>query len=592
MDSLAHPAHLADLRASGLTDATIARLGFRSLRPGEWGRYVHHPRILAEVRSVLLIPYPDTDFYRVKLFPPVPDDEGHLIRYYQPGGTPPRLYVPPAARAVLATPGVELVTTEGEKKAAKADQDGIPTIGLGGIWNWLVNGSPLPDFDGIDFCDRSASLVFDGDIWTRPDLLHAVYALGRVYQDRGAKVVVVKLPADQKLDTFLVTVGLEAYQALPRLSLRHKVFTETAGWWKGWRQERAQAERPLTGQGRPVDLVMFEPWETPVDGAAMADALVLLLRRFVVMPQELADTLALFVIRAHLHDAFPISPICAVTSPTKRCGKTTLLKLVLALCPKAMPTSNISAAALFRSIEAYGPTLIIDEADSFAKMSDELRGLLNAGHTRELAYVVRTVGEEHEPRQFTVWCQKFLALLGRLPDTIEDRSIILSLERRRRQDRIERLRGRNVRDLVGHLPRQLARWARDHADALLAQPVDLPEDLHDRAADNWESLLAIAGELGGSWPERARRAARLLSGGMEEDPETEDTAVAALREVAALLQDAPDQKLSSAELVKLLTADATGRWAEHLRDKPLTQRQLAGLLGRFKIKPKPMRVGD
>jgi hypothetical protein len=586
-----HPEHRADLEASGLTDATMAALGFRSLPPGEWGQYVNHPRILAEVRSVLLIPYPDTDFYRVKLFPPVPDDDGHHIRYYQPGGTTPRLYIPPRTRAVLANPAVELVTTEGEKKAAKADQDGIPTLGLGGLWTWLTDGRTLPDFDGIDWCDRSAPLVPDGDVWTRPDLRQALYALGRVYQDRGAQVVVVKFPAGQKLDTFLMTFGLEAYRALPRLSLRHKVFTETAGWWKGWREERAQAKRRVTGQGRPVAFPALEPWDAPVDGAAVLDAVAALLRRFVVMPDAVAHTMALLVAHAHVHDASDISPIAVVTSPTKRCGKTTLLTLVLALCPKALATSNISAAALFRSIEAYEPTLVIDEADSFAKMSDELRGLLNAGHTRDLAYVVRTVGDEHEPRKFTVWCPKFVALIGRLPDTVEDRAIILPLERRGRKDRIERLQRRLVPHYVGPLPRQLARWAQDHLAALRAQQVPLPDELHDRAADNWEPLLGLAAVLGGPWPERARTAVRLLSG-VSDDPEQEEAGVAAMQAVGALVRDAPDQRLSSADLVEKLTADPTGRWAEYAKDKPLTQRQLAWLLGRFGIKPKPIRVGE
>jgi putative DNA primase/helicase len=35
--------------------------------------------------------------------------------------------------------------------------------------------------------------------------------------------------------------------------------------------------------------------------------------------------------------------------------------------------------------------------------------------------------------------------------------------------------------------------------------------LHDRAADNWRPLLAIADAAGGAWPERARKAALTLA---------------------------------------------------------------------------------
>jgi putative DNA primase/helicase len=37
---------------------------------------------------------------------------------------------------------------------------------------------------------------------------------------------------------------------------------------------------------------------------------------------------------------------------------------------------------MFRAIAAWTPTLLIDEADSFARDNEELRGVLNSGHTR------------------------------------------------------------------------------------------------------------------------------------------------------------------------------------------------------------------
>jgi len=122
-DSLPLPSHhLADLRErSGLTNETIRAAGIRSLAPAEWPRYLSQ-RLVQKVQHCYLIPYPDSDgFYRVKLFPPVPDKDGHAIRYYQPAGTAPRLYLPPRARAALADPSVPLLITEGEKKALKAD---------------------------------------------------------------------------------------------------------------------------------------------------------------------------------------------------------------------------------------------------------------------------------------------------------------------------------------------------------------------------------------------------------------------------------------------------------------------------------------
>ena len=43
----------------------------------------------------------------------------------------------------------------------------------------------------------------------------------------------------------------------------------------------------------------------------------------------------------------------------------------------------------FRVIQETRPTLLIDEADTFLQGNDELRGILNAGYTRDTAFVVR-----------------------------------------------------------------------------------------------------------------------------------------------------------------------------------------------------------
>jgi len=98
--------------------------------------------------------------------------------------------------------------------------------------------------------------------------------------------------------------------------------------------------------------------------------------------------------------------------------------------PRALLSSNISPASLFRIVEKYSPTLLVDEADSFLRDKEELRGILNSGHTRDAAYVVRTVGDENEPRRFSTWAAKAVALIGHLPDTLADRSLVVPMRRR------------------------------------------------------------------------------------------------------------------------------------------------------------------
>src|SRR5699024_3473516 len=122
-----------------------------------------------------------------------------------------------------------------------------------------------------------------------------------------------------------------------------------------------------------------------VDGAALANELVALIRRYVVLSESEATAIALWIFHCHAHDCARISPLLAVVSPQPRCGKTTLLSLLAALVPKPLPAANITAAALFRGVERWRPTLLIDEADTFLQNSDELRGVLNSGHNRASA---------------------------------------------------------------------------------------------------------------------------------------------------------------------------------------------------------------
>jgi len=84
--------------------------------------------------------------------------------------------------------------------------------------------------------------------------------------------------------------------------------------------------------------------------------------------------------------------------------------------------------------------LLVDEADSLLRDKEEPRGILNSGHTGEAAYVLRSVGDEKEPRRFSTWAAKAAALIGRLVDTLADRSLVVPMGRSAAGEHDERLR--------------------------------------------------------------------------------------------------------------------------------------------------------
>ena len=179
------------------------------------------------------------------------------------------------------------------------------------------------------------------------------------------------------------------------------------------------------------------------------------------MPDEHAAlTAALWALFAHCHDAFWISPILVISSPEKRCGKTTLLRALSNLVPRSIPSSNISPAVLFRVIERDRPCLLIDEADTYLRHDNhELRGIINAGHTRDLAFVLRCDGDDNEPVKFSTWAPKVIALIKNLPETIEDRAIILRLRRKLPGETVNELRFKDCDHIFGDTVRRCIRWA-------------------------------------------------------------------------------------------------------------------------------------
>jgi putative DNA primase/helicase len=261
--------------------------------------------------------------------------------------------------------------------------------------------------------------------------------------------------------------------------------------------------------------------------------------------------LALWTLHAWTMDAGDISPFLVLVSPTKRCGKTSVLIILYYVTPRSELASNISASAVFRYIQETRPTLLIDEADTFVRDNEEMRGILNSGHTKAAAHVIRNVeiNGEHKPRRFSTWAPKAIATIRALADTLEDRAIVITLQRKPKAAVVARLRKRDS-DEFATLRWQAARWAADNFEKLTDPDPDVPEALNDRAADNWRPLLAIADLAGSRWPKRAREAARLLAG---EGHESSSINVELLANIKQAFGD--KEAMASADLVAALVAD-------------------------------------
>lgn len=330
-----------------------------------------------------------------------------------------------------------------------------------------------------------------------------------------------------------------------------------------------------------------EPWPHPVDLALLLTEISATVRRFIICDRETADATALWATLTWLIDAVQVAPLAVITAPEKRCGKSQLLFVLGRIVRRALAASNVSAAALFRAVDAWKPTLLVDEADAFMRENEELRGILNAGHTRESAYVVRVVGEDLKPQRFNVWGCKALAGIGHLADTLMDRSIVLELRRKLPHEQVDRLRHADP-GMFDEIAEKLARIADDYRDTIRQARPPLPVELHDRAQDNWEPLLAIADVAGGEWPALARRAALKLSGG---DSPTMATGTELLADILEIFELKKVDRISTADLIGALCNDDEKTWATYNRGKPISPRQVAKRLRDYGITSATIRIG-
>jgi Protein of unknown function (DUF3631)/RepB DNA-primase from phage plasmid len=322
-----------------------------------------------------------------------------------------------------------------------------------------------------------------------------------------------------------------------------------------------------------------KPWPEPVDGDALVLALVRRIRSNVVMTAEAALTVALWVIFTWAHaEAAVHSPILVVTSPEAECGKTTLLGIIGFLVRRALASVGISAAVLYRSIEKWRPTIVVDEADVAFVQNEDLRAVVNSGWTRDQG-VLRCEGDEHEPRLFLTFCPKTIGLKGKkLPDTTASRAIVIELKRKLADENVEDFRHIDDPGLQ-ELRQKLLRWAVDNVGALESARPTLPDGFTNRVAANWNLLLAIADIAGGEWPEKAREAAA----GIAKLKATLNATIGVqlLTDIRTILGE--KDCMFSATLIAILADDPEGSWAEYNRGKRITQKQLANLLRGYGI---------
>ncbi len=358
----------------------------------------------------------------------------------------------------------------------------------------------------------------------------------------------------------------------------------------------AVARLPAEANGLAEEM---DQTDAPMAAGGASDPLTDLadfLGSFVAFPSpEARDAVALWVAHCYLIDGVTTTARLSIRSAEKQCGKTRLMEILELVVIRSLPVVNCSVAALFRSIEAPPPTILWDEVDAVFRGGndpgrDDLRALLNSGYRRG-ASVRRVVGEgkRMEVKSFPTFAPAALAGIGDLPDTISDRSIIIEMRRRLPGECVRQFRRRDVEPEAAALRERLTIWATRRSPALEQARPRMPDELSDRAQDLWEPLLALADLAGGTWPKRARNAARALHAvGQKRDGSLGVRLLADIR--AVFEQRSNPDSLGTATVLETLADLEESPWGD-IRGRPLDARGLARRLRPFGVTPRQVRIG-
>jgi hypothetical protein len=223
-------------------------------------------------------------------------------------------------------------------------------------------------------------------------------------------------------------------------------------------------------------------------------------RRFVFFKDDsLYRLVALWIIATHLHQEFEFMGYLFAHSAGPQSGKSRLLEVLDLLVYNSSGIDvSISEAVLFRT--AYGGTQLMDEIDSQTNR-EVLRSVLNAGF-RKGNRVRRTCrnleGASYDIEEFPVYAPRALAGIGRgiLDRTTLDRTFVLEMVPRKREERGEKFRLRIIRPEAEALKGKITDWVEKHKKEVIEryerdEEFQNLEPFRERTIDVAQPLAAI-----------------------------------------------------------------------------------------------------
>lgn len=418
--------HLQHLRnGSGLTDEIIKERGYRSvIEKPELEKMGFSPSQLAI--PGLLIPIWSVDGQEVscQFRPDHPrkDNRGRPIKYESPKSSSNRVDCPPRCQKMLGNPRVPLWITEGSKKADALATNGACAVSVSGVWgfkgkNQFGGITFLADWDYIAVKNRTVYLAFDSDIVTKDPVRQALEHIAEHLKRKGAFLKIIQLPqlegqSKTGIDDYLLRYSLNDAERLagdfkPEDSEDRERYVSgfvlsdgTIGEMvihedersfvigfngavrKAYQHDTGKVTYLPTRDGLVGEVVHFASTAAPYESQArLYHEIQSFIHTYLELPADFEEISALYVLLTWVFEFAPSIPYLRVIGDWGT-GKTRFLQVVGAICFRPIFASGATTPApIFRIIEQFRGTLVLDEADfkdSSAWM--EMVKLLNNGY--------------------------------------------------------------------------------------------------------------------------------------------------------------------------------------------------------------------
>lgn len=238
-----------------------------------------------------------------------------------------------------------------------------------------------------------------------------------------------------------------------------------------------------------------------VPGSTLVERVETFLRRFIVMGDDLPSLLALWLIGTYCYSVFEYFPYLVLRSPEKRCGKSRTLDLIALLGFNAhQPTASPTEAQIFREPREDGGVQIYDEMEGMTGDKERwsaVTQILNSGfHRGQTVARYRKSSQGQQKETFETYVPRAIASISSLETTLEDRSIMIMMQRLLPGQSTERFSLRRLNHEAQILRDDLYTFALTTAPTIaeLYDGSEFPglSGLDHRAVDLWEPLLSIA----------------------------------------------------------------------------------------------------